>query len=262
MKILIAGDTHGSVPAIKRISEMALKTGAREVWQCGDFGYWPRLNYGMDFILSTKYLPVPLFFADGNHEDHSRLDHDADEPYKVAVNTYYVPRGHTRTIPVRLCDCEEGAECGDGCSVVQRRIMFFGGARSVDRTWRTEGWTWFHSELPTTRQFERAYLEAERGVDVVIAHDSPASVDYGYPPAHLSGWPVEDIEIGENFRQRLQSFVDIAKPTYWFNGHHHQRKVVRSNETTIWSLGESTQNTENWIVLLDLRDMTVENVYY
>ncbi len=237
MKALILGDLHGWPSAPAHISSLVETLEPDEVWQCGDFGYWPRMTYGPDFLDKMSGVGAPIFFADGNHEDHDRLDHDADRPYRVpgAVGPiYHVPRGVVRVV--------------NG-----KRILFMGGARSVDRVYRREGRSWFATELPTPTQFQRA--KANGPVDVIISHDGPSIVDFGYPPHHLAPWPIQDLEISEITQRRMTDLGEAVRPKLWFHGHHHQARVTPFGEGTVYSLHEYAE--PGWWQLLDLDTLEV-----
>lgn len=239
MKVLIAGDTHAIQNSARVLAKAAEVQEVKEIWQCGDLGWWPRDRTGQQFIKLLGDLPVPLYFADGNHEDHDRLTHDAPYEYEAADNVWYVPRGAVR-------------------EVYGRRVLFYGGARSVDRVHRRAGVSWFDTELPNTRQRSRAMSVGK--VDIVIAHDAPEWVGYGYPPDHLARWPMIDLQVSRGFRETLSELAEAVQPTYWFNGHHHKR-VVASNDTTIvHTLDESLSEPSQWMVTLDLETMAVGRV--
>lgn len=238
MKVLIAGDTHAIDDAAIELCEAAVAYDVGEVWQCGDLGWWPRDKHGKRFIEILSEIEIPLYFADGNHEDHDRLTHDAPHEYEAADNIWYVPRGAIH-------------------EVERRRVLFYGGARSVDRQWRTPGISWFASELPNTKQLSRA--KSVGAVDVVVAHDSPEWVDYGYGPDHLSPWPMIDLAVSRGFRETLSELADVTTPTYWFNGHHHQRVAASNDVTTVHTLDEWRPRSR-WLLILDLDSMEVTDV--
>lgn len=240
MRVLIAGDTHADANAARTLAVLAERHEVNEIWQCGDLGWWPRTDGGSRFTNLLGLLPVPLYFADGNHEDHDRLLHDAPAEYEIATNVWYVPRGVVRTL-----------RWGD----FERRVMFFGGARSVDRVHRRAGISWFSDELPNHRQWSRA--ETADPVDVVVAHDSPHWMEYGYPPHHLSFWPMEDLLVSEQFRRMLTNLSERVRPRLWFNGHHHTLRRGEQNGLQVWSLAESSVEPSRWTVVLDLETMEV-----
>jgi hypothetical protein len=67
-------DTHGNVSWLQRVVfAVAVETSADLIVQVGDFGWWPRVITGDAFISVARSAPVPLWWIDGNHEDHAQL---------------------------------------------------------------------------------------------------------------------------------------------------------------------------------------------
>lgn len=206
-RILIVGDLHMSFAAAQKLVRVAKQEEVDAVWQLGDFGYWPRRPEFQDFLAILAKAEVPILFVDGNHEDHELLESRDSRTgvTQISANVSHVRRG---TI----------FSNGYGPN-----ILFFGGAVSVDKSYRTPGHDWFWDELPTHSQFERALREP---VDIVVAHDCPWFVDFGYP-AHGSisnPWPEAETRLSESFRRFLEEVALTTKPRLWFAGHHHRRK--------------------------------------
>lgn len=240
MKLLIVGDTHAVPGATEALGILARKHSVELIVQCGDLGYWPRDPGGRNFLDTLAGLPVPIYFADGNHEDHNMLDHVTDETYEVSENVWHVPRGVVHVL--------------DGL-----RFLFFGGAASVDRTYRTPGFSWFPRELPGPRAWDR--LTGLDSVDVVIAHDSPHLVDYDYPPADDAFWPEADIRIGEALRAQLtERVLEKLTPSLWFCGHHHRRQTDTVLGCEVHTLNEFAGVGSGWAVTLDTKTWEVEGV--
>ena len=143
MSIAIVGDIHGDFAALARI--VAALPEETPVIQVGDFGYWPELR-------SRYVAPArPVLFIDGNH-DHVPLVASCEWPHAE-----FVPRGDVRVV--------------DG-----RRVLFLGGATSVDRKWRPRGagrHAWFDEEVVSDADAERAIANAGGGVDLMVTHTPP-----------------------------------------------------------------------------------------
>lgn len=206
MRVLIAGDLHGNHFAAKSLVSTALKYEVEHVWQVGDFGYWPRYrpDHHNKFMDILDGLGLPIYFADGNHEDHEVLD------------TTFPHEGVTQ-----LRDFIFHVHRGTVLHIASRRVIFFGGAVSVDRTYRTPGVDWFHQEIPTMGQLNRTL--ALDPVDIVVAHDVPAWVDFGYPPHEHAFWPAEELRASDRFRALLSEIATTLNPSLWLAGHHHRR---------------------------------------
>ena len=219
MRALIVGDTHATIRGATALVEQAKETEVDEVWQTGDLGYWPNLGRTNGFFEVLSRSPVYIYFADGNHEDHLALGSAklAYSPKEVRPMVIHMPRGHVH-------------RAGD------LNVLFFGGARSVDRSWRIEGKTWFKEELPSEEEWQRATEATD--IDVVVAHDAPPAQDFDYP-GNLdpdNPWPLLDLEVTHHFRVQLESLRHTLQPRWWFHGHHHRFKKTLFDQTFIWGL--------------------------
>jgi len=189
VKIIIVGDVHGDFAAL---NQMINKKRPDIVLACGDFGYWPKF--------ASSGTPKPgsgkIYFCDGNHEDHWSLRDLANR--EVWPNTFYMPRGSHLVLP-------------DG-----RRVMFIGGAASVDREWRTEGVDWFKEELITEQQ---AFDLPDVPVDIVVSHTCPSQwVD----SVHSGG-----VEVRDPSTMALSHALNKYQPRQWYFGHWHCYKAGR-----------------------------------
>lgn len=206
MKILVAGDLHGQPVAAARLVDTARVIQPDEVWQVGDFGFWPKEPAFKAFIEIIGETPAPIYFADGNHEDHVSLrsHKNGTDPRQIWNNVWHQPRGSVREV--------------DG-----KRVLFFGGAQSVDETHRHVNVSWFREELPNAKEWFYAIDEGK--VDVVVAHEAPTVVNFHYPPHDQSFWPTEVLNRASGFRRQLQEhLLPSADPDVWFHGHHHRAK--------------------------------------
>ena len=129
-KIIVVGDIHGEWEQLNLIVERK-RPGA--IFSVGDFGYWPRINnhklpyarrpWSLDGL---KNQGVPIYWAPGNHEDWWSLrELDERGESEVAPNVFYLKRGSIIVLK-------------DG-----RRVLFMGGADSIDKKARRGGWTGF-----------------------------------------------------------------------------------------------------------------------
>ena len=119
MKVLFLGDLHNQFTSLNIIIN---KQKPDIVICCGDFGYWPKWK-GSQKLSEIKPQGAKIYWIDGNHDDHwSIRDRETDELEKDII---YMPRGSTMQLD-------------DG-----RNILFMGGALSIDKHLRREGWDWF-----------------------------------------------------------------------------------------------------------------------
>jgi hypothetical protein len=158
--VMLLGDVHGDRGFTRNAIRWAAENNVDRIVQVGDFGFWPRTNPGRTFLhdvgkLSVN-LHVPLYFIDGNHEDHDMLDTLPRAASGFAhygkYPVTYIPRG-TRWE-------------WDG-------VWFgaFGGAFSIDRYHRVKcgaQYGWFPQEMPNPD-----VIQDLGKVDVLLTHDSP-----------------------------------------------------------------------------------------
>lgn len=216
-KILLAGDWHGAAAWGRHAIEHAALHGCEVIVQLGDFGFWRK-----ESPASAEYLNVlqkalakhdiELYWVDGNHEDHGRLEpmQHWHEPW-VTLNAYsritYLPRGYR-------------------WEWWGKTWMAVGGAVSVDKDWRTEGVDWWPEEELTDADLAHALRPGP--VDIVIAHDAPKGVNIpGIGPdtkqrPNESPWPHHVLVQAEAHRAKMRQIWDAHHPTWWFHGHYHR----------------------------------------
>lgn len=208
MKTLILGDVHGCWDILNIVIVRALKQhpDITHMIQVGDFGYaWPNskpftfLKTFMDPSVIAKATSMPFYFIDGNHENHNQLDMDrgAFQPGMI-----YQPRGSVLTI-------------GD------KRVMFFGGASSIDKDSRVQDKSWWPQESITYRQTMEA-LAQPGPIDMVISHEFPIAFPYGSYKK----------EFGRSDKQALDAVREQFKPKHWAFGHHHTYQHGETHGTT------------------------------
>lgn len=191
--ILIAGDVHGDFDALQAVIS---HTGAEMILQTGDFGYWPehslhRLPAGGFRTREGKLVTV--HFCDGNHEDHPalrRLVRSGET--EIAPGVHYQARGSVMQLP-------------DG-----RRVLFAGGADSVDKALRVKGKSWFPGELLKKAEVSKF---PDAPIDIIVSHATPACV-------HLPG-RLADGKYTDPTRDALELLRHKYRPTLWFFGHYH-----------------------------------------
>lgn len=211
MTIYFTGDIHGGID-IRKLSTSGLALAGVKPTEndylvvCGDFGLvwaWRGQNseerYWLRWLGEKPFRKV--LFVDGNHENFDRLDaYPAVEwhgglVHRVTDKVYHLMRGQVFDL--------------DGV-----RLLALGGARSVDRAWRTEGKSWWPQEMPGEDELARteAALDAcGRRVDVVATHCAPTMVQYwldrAFEPDRLT-----------DFLEYLRGTVEFDR---WFFGHYH-----------------------------------------
>jgi hypothetical protein len=102
--------------------------------------------------------------------------------------------------------------------LVENDTMFIGGAASIDREHRTEGYSWWPDEELGTQELNSlvdVYLGARPRI--MVTHDCPEQIaSIVCAIAHQ-----KKISIPSRTRQALQSMWEMHKPEAWVFGHWH-----------------------------------------
>lgn len=229
MKLLLAGDWHGSVDQARWVLDLAIRCRVNRVFQLGDFGAWEHTPAGVVYLdrLNELYetAGVTLYWLDGNHDKWSLVmerygenrDGEGFVIQRPAIR--YSPRGHRFTWD---------------------RVTFLtmGGAYSVDKQWRLEreqverrrrldnhhrnGATfidsaetlWFPEEELTEAQVTTAVINADP-VDILLTHDKPL--------ASNPRWNRKDLLECLPNQTLIQYIVARLVPKLVVHGHLHYR---------------------------------------
>lgn len=155
------------------------------------------IGYG-DFTFND----APRFFIEGNHDYFPVLRPDSNKIVEINRNLFQIPRGY-----------------------ISGKVLFIGGAESIDKYRRHPGYDWFPEESMTQNQFGRI-MDNSSEIEVVISHDAPGSV-VGY---------VDSTKIA------LDKVWESKNPKLWIFAHHHvsENKVIKHNfgETRFIGLAE------------------------
>ena len=201
MKFLILGDTHGywhdlNVTIAKAIRQHPDIT---HIVQVGDFGYGfadKPFKASKGFFTDEEmavYDAAHKMWLDGNHENFDKLEVDGG-----AWQPGWTHMGRGSVLEV------------DGY-----RMMFFGGASSIDKHIRKEGQSWWHQEDITYGQVQQTLDTIEGPIDALFTHEHAGCIPYSddrYKHDHAPS---------KGNRQMLDALVDRYKPDYCFFGHHH-----------------------------------------
>lgn len=185
MQVRLIGDVHGKFGYYKRL----IKSIENSI-QLGDMGVgfrdWP---HG-DFQPNPPYDAIKL----GNHR-FIRGNHD--NPAVCKQQSYYIPDG-----------------------TVEGDVMLIGGALSIDRAYRTEGFSWWaDEELSIGELSDLVDLYVRTKPRVMLTHDCPESV----VDQTLKAFNMERYNDPSRTRQAFQSMFDFHQPELWVHGHWHVR---------------------------------------
>jgi len=238
---LITGDVHG---CWRDLNSLVNKKSPNIVLCCGDFGWWPKenrkpvitWNEGLGISRTKKFFnaygvktgKAKVYWCDGNHEDHESLKQLLKEtevrPVEVMDNVFYMERGSVLTLP-------------DG-----RKVLFIGGAESIDKCDRIAGRDWFPEEIITQRD---VYNLPECDIDIVVSHTCPEEF-YDGVIEKKSGVYFSQEKLMDPSRIALSVVLDKYKPKQWFFGHFHvgMRGICKETNTRWTCLNMS--NATNW----------------
>lgn len=200
--IRFIGDVHGKYGQYKRLIEDVPVS-----IQAGDMGVgFIGIRHGERRALAN---PPHDAMSKGSHY-YIRGNHD--NPSVCRSQPYWIPDG----------TMHEGVFC-------------LGGAVSIDRVWRTEGWDWWPDE-------ELSYSELQECLDrytelrpeVVCTHDCPAAIADRIIGHHR----MQKIEDGSRTRSALEQMFRAHQPRLWIFGHWHVPITLQWGPTTFQCLNE------------------------
>ena len=219
--IIIIGDVHRDFGILNAFIN---KHRPKMIISCGDFGYWPRIKEKSKGNRPPKPLTVKtgdtkVYFCDGNHEDHWSLNQL--ENNEVYPNVFYMKRGSVLTL-------HDGRNC-----------LFMGGAQSIDRDMRLEGFDWFPEEEISWKDMENL-PDPNTKIDIVISHTCPSDII-----SQIGGYntTVEDWS-----RKALSHIRQLYLPDLWYFGHFHMFKTFYALNCR-WTVLNMTRASDWWIKL-------------
>lgn len=188
--ITVIGDVHAKFGRLHNILEHI--PSHHTVIQVGDFGIWPHYREVLENGFSR-----PLYFIDGNHEYFPHLT-ELSAITELYPNLFYVPRGTYIEL--------------DG-----RKVLFLGGAESIDKEYRREYIDWFREE--SISYADTAKIDFSWEVDLMITHTPPYRTIY---------------EIRGSDTPREWNHSSVAVEAVWTNvgqpplvcGHLHQTRTI------------------------------------
>lgn len=232
--IIICGDLHANFWAVNKL--ISKKSKISTILQCGDFGYFPK-EHGKTYLdnigkiktfnqYKFKNKNIPIYWCDGNHEDHESLE--KLENNEIMKNVFYQRRGSTITIPDN------------------RTILFMGGADSIDKQYRTAGHDWFPQEIISEKDLHNL---PDIDVDIIISHTCPKEFDV------LKGvkTPFSDLKYNkyqDPSRERLSYVLDKYNPSLWYFAHFHLFKTGFYNNCK-WTCLSGVGMGKWWIKIED-----------
>lgn len=206
VRMVVAGDTHGNVGAIRYKAEIAKEHGADRILVVGDFGLWPGHD-GVRYLDEVNRIAhdfnIHVFALPGNHEDHDQWDKWMNFGLPTASGFTYV-RDRLLLSP-KVHNWKWGG----------RRFFICGGAVSIDKKWRTEGVSWWAGEQFDENNLASVLKYRGASIDYLFTHDCS-----DYTPWKNRLKP--DLDSQRN-RNRIDQAINHLKPRMHFHGHMHER---------------------------------------
>lgn len=222
MAIYLTGDTHGGIDSHKLRSKN-FKEGTKLsksdfLIVLGDFGIW-KDKKSQEFLNWLDNKNFTTLFVEGNHEDYNYLNSFpkvkmfGNKVRQINNSVYQLLRGEIYEIE-------------------NYKFFAFGGASSIDKMYRREGFDWFKEEESSYLEESRAMLNLEKcnfKVDYILSHTcSSSSLD---EIANFYGFYIESYDNQNRFFEEIKNKVDY---TGWFFGHFHKDFLVNEKELTIY----------------------------
>ena len=212
-KVLIMGDFHAKFKTAEKIYSSIIKKESIDLLiQVGDFGFWPHLiAHPWEKELNHKAV-----FVDGNHENHEILHGELQDSLGREVGLVDNPDIWKYSRWKNCMDIWKHKSRGE----IKDRILYIGGATSIDKKYRTPGKDWFPSEdIQYKEKLETMKNINEYGPDnihTVISHECPSKFD-------VSGRIHKNIPKDNSNRAFLQEVLKEVEPNKWYFGHYHKK---------------------------------------
>lgn len=237
---IVVGDIHGEWSKFNTlINEFEQKNPNKILmFIClGDFGFWPNITHwevtvysgGLEKTKKIKNLHprdgikkrsnTIIRWIDGNHEDHWEIAKLTDN--EIGPNIFYQPRGSTITLD-------------DG-----RKVLFMGGANSIDKLSRTIGHTWFPEETISTKDM---YNLPDEKIDIIMSHTCP--LDWLHEMLRHDTRKATDPS-----NEALSQLLRIYNPKLWFLGHWHKYIEGMWRGQTKWYALNMPTKSGWWMIL-------------
>lgn len=171
-RIFLTGDTHGDISRLLKWDTGKFLSKTDYLIVLGDFGLIFRVDSDgileeIEKIKQLEALPFTTLFIDGNHENFDRLLSDfksvkllGGNAHKISDSIYHLKRGEIYTIN-------------------DKTFLTMGGATSIDRSFRIQGFDWWNQENISYKDIKRAISNADKlgkRIDFVLTHAAPESM--------------------------------------------------------------------------------------
>lgn len=214
MSIYITGDIHGEMHRLKPDMLGVNPSPNSYVIICGDFGLLFQkgeiFEKKLDIIKSLNYT---VLWVDGNHENHDWIDSlpvetwNGGKVHKITDNCIHLMRGQIYNINGKT-------------------FFTFGGAKSIDKEFRIEGYSWWRREESSWQEQNEALdnlAKYNNKVDYIITHAAPNNILYRINPSFK-------VDNTTNFLYEIEK---NTKFKHWYFGHYHDDKKMDDKHTML-----------------------------
>jgi len=178
--------------------------------------YWMGQQKVLDEVIISDNSKV--YWLPGNHESwniiESKYGRYGESPIEIKRGLFYCP-------------------IGSSIIINNYRIIFIGGANSIDKQYRTEGVTWFKQEILTLDDLN--YIQEVNSLQssyktIICSHTCPLEFDI----ERALGFN-ELVKESDPTRKILSHILQVYHPEYWFGGHWHFYRGGKIKGTT-WQM--------------------------
>jgi hypothetical protein len=165
----VLGDIHGTMTKLKWMRQFLQPEDI--VIQVGDFGFYKSVLNEFHDTFPKGYM-CKLYAIAGNHENYNIIDKwSKTDITDVGGNLFHVPRGYVMEYK-------------------GKRMGFIGGAESIDKAWRKEGYDWFPQERITREEVDLLYKNAgTKRLDYLFSHTPTITAIQGnFTPLDPATW--------------------------------------------------------------------------
>lgn len=212
----VLGDIHGNLHRLRWMEQFLKPEDI--VIQVGDFGFSTHLLNNFNEWFPTGYT-CKMYAIEGNHENFNLIDSwSKTDITDIGGNLFYVPRGYVMEYNGKL-------------------MGFMGGAESIDKAYRREGYDWFPQERITRENEQTLYKNVgRRTLDYLFSHTPPISTIHRnfsklIPEQWMLpfNWQDESSKVMEDIHSNL-------RPRQHYCGHMH--RTVKHNAVYILDIDE------------------------
>lgn len=217
--VYITGDIHGDINFFKN-PKLRKLTEEDTLIVCGDFGFiWNSSEKEKKCLEILKKKKYTICFVDGAHENFDILNsyppyrYKGGNAHKIAPNIYHLLRGEVFTIDKHTFFC-------------------MGGGESEDVAMRTNGRTWWESEMPNAEDLKngaRNLKDYDYNIDYIITHEAPA-IAKDFIRLHTNS--EMHLSVLNTYLQELMKSVEY---NHWYFGSLHMDLPISKKMTAVFN---------------------------